>query len=81
MIVPPALAGVQFKAAWILACAGMMERQFTRLPEDILDNISGTVHYVAVSDSEYTLTAFRPSFLALYNALSAAETRSSCATL
>jgi hypothetical protein len=44
MIVTPAQAGVQFKAAWIPACAGMTGGKHAPVIRNIFDNISGTPH-------------------------------------
>jgi hypothetical protein len=44
MNVIPAQAGVQFKGAWIPACAGMTDRYLEADINNILDNISGTPH-------------------------------------
>jgi hypothetical protein len=44
MIVTPAQAGVQFKPAWIPACAGMTNRYDAKLLRNILYNISKTIH-------------------------------------
>jgi hypothetical protein len=44
MIVTPAQAGVQFKDAWIPACAGMTVGQHASVLNNILDNISETQH-------------------------------------
>jgi hypothetical protein len=45
MIVTPAQAGVQFKDAWIPACAGMTDGQHASVLNNSLDNISGAQHY------------------------------------
>jgi hypothetical protein len=42
MIVTPAQAGVQFKDAWIPACAGMTDGKKASGTNNIFDNISGT---------------------------------------
>jgi hypothetical protein len=44
MIVTPAQAGVQFKDAWIPACAGMTDSYHTSELNNILGNSSGTQH-------------------------------------
>jgi len=44
MNVIPAQAGIQFKGAWIPACAGMTDRYFEADINNILINISGTQH-------------------------------------
>ena len=44
MIVTPAQAGVQFKDAWIPACAGMTDGYHAAELNNILDNICGTQH-------------------------------------
>jgi hypothetical protein len=44
MNVTPAQAGVQFKDAWIPACAGMTDRYLEADINNILINISGTPH-------------------------------------
>jgi hypothetical protein len=49
MIVTPAQAGVQFKPAWIPACAGMTNRYAAKLRRKILYNISGTVRQPAAT--------------------------------
>jgi hypothetical protein len=43
MIVTPAQAGVQFKVAWIPACAGMTDGSFATVLRNIFNNISGTL--------------------------------------
>ena len=45
MIVTPAQAGVQFKAAWIPACAGMTCGNHVTVIRNILNTISVTLHY------------------------------------
>ena len=44
MNVTPAQAGVQFKDAWIPACAGMTNGYHASELNNILDNIFGTQH-------------------------------------
>jgi hypothetical protein len=44
MIVTPAQAGVQFKDAWIPACAGMTGGQYSSLLSIILENTSRAQH-------------------------------------
>jgi hypothetical protein len=39
-------AGVQFKDAWIPACAGMTDRYHNSKRSKILADISGTQHYI-----------------------------------
>jgi hypothetical protein len=39
-------AGVQFKGAWIPACAGMTDRYLQADINNILINISGIPHYM-----------------------------------
>jgi hypothetical protein len=46
MNVTPAQAGVQFKDAWIPACAGMTDRYHASYLNNVLNNISGTPHKV-----------------------------------
>ena len=44
MIVTPAQPGVQFKDAWIPACAGMTDWYYRAGLNHILEDISGTRH-------------------------------------
>jgi hypothetical protein len=44
MIVTPAQAGVQFKDAWIPACAGMTDGYHTSVLDNIFGDIFGTQH-------------------------------------
>jgi hypothetical protein len=48
MKVTPAQAGVQFKDAWIPACAGMTDRYLEVDLNNILNNISGAPHYLGI---------------------------------
>jgi hypothetical protein len=59
MIVTPAQAGVQFKDAWIPACAGMTGGEHASVFNNILDNISGTQHCHV---PQTNFTAYPPCF-------------------